>query len=160
MTIHKNNATDEAAIRELIARWSTALEAKDVDGLTADYADDAILFDAIPPYKTVGPAAIREIWSNCLPHFPESFTTEHRDLEIHVNGDVAFAFGLHRFIPDDPSHPCGNTWMRITVGYHKINGEWKVVHEHVSIPFNPLDNTAWHIKDADKLDAPDWSQVC
>ncbi len=44
---------DEAAIRRVIAAWSQALEAKDLDGLVADYADDAVVFDAIPPYKSV-----------------------------------------------------------------------------------------------------------
>jgi hypothetical protein len=58
---------DEAAIRRLIAAWSRALEAKDLDGLVADYADDAVLFDAIPrtkqsekrPFVKCGPTACR-----------------------------------------------------------------------------------------------------
>lgn len=48
---------DEAEIRRLISQWSRALEAKDLDGLTADYAPDAVLYDAIPPYKAEGVAA-------------------------------------------------------------------------------------------------------
>ncbi|QDU78607.1 hypothetical protein Pla110_03110 [Polystyrenella longa] len=158
MTTYQNNTADENMIREMIDKWSRALEAKDLDGLTADYVQDAILFDAIPPYKTVGVENIRNVWANCLPHFPESFRSEHRDLEIHVEGNTAFMYGLHHFIPDDPQHPCGMTWMRITVAYRKIEGKWKVIHEHASIPFNPLNNTAWTIDDPDKLDAPDWSQ--
>jgi hypothetical protein len=30
------------------------------------------------------------------------------------------------------------------------------VHEHVSIPFNPMNNTAWMITDPDKVDMPDY----
>ncbi|MEZ6047922.1 MAG: nuclear transport factor 2 family protein [Planctomycetaceae bacterium] len=131
-----------------------------MQGLTADYVDDAVLYDAIPPYKTVGAENIRKIWESCLPHFPESFRSEHRDLEVHVDGNVAMVHGLHRFIPDDPEHPCGNTWMRITVGYRKIDGAWKVVHEHVSIPFNPMDSTAWFINNPADLSQPDYSQSC
>jgi uncharacterized protein (TIGR02246 family) len=148
---------DEAAIRRLIAAWSRALEAKDLDGLVADYADDAVMFDAIPPYKTVGKEAIRQVWANCLPYFPERFTSEHRDIVIHVTGDTAVMHCLHHFIPESPDHPCGQTWMRVTVGYQRIDGKWKSVHDHISIPFNPMNNQAWMIRDPNTVDVPDYS---
>jgi uncharacterized protein (TIGR02246 family) len=148
---------DEAAIRSLIAKWARALEAKDVNGLVADYAPDAVLYDAIPPYKTVGVEGIRKAWESCLPYFPEAFKSEHRDLAVHVSGDTAFAHGLHRFVPEDPNHPSGQTWMRVTVGYRRIGGNWKVVHEHVSAPFNPMDNKVWTIANPDVADMPDYS---
>src|SRR5688572_26516223 len=151
-------AQDEAAIRQLIAAWSNALEAKDVDGLTADYAPDALLFDAIPPYKTAGAAKIREVWANCLPYFPETFKSEHRDLVIHVDGDLAFVHGLHHFVPTPADDPSGQTWMRVTACYRRIDGRWKVVHEHVSIPFNPMDNQAWYIKNPEVADMPNYGE--
>lgn len=150
--------TDEAKIRGMIAAWSAALEAKDLDGLTADYAPDAVLFDAIPAYKKTGVEEIREVWSQCLPHFPETFKSEHRDIKIYVSGDAAFAHCLHHIIADD--HPASKSWLRVTVGYRRIDGHWKVQHEHVSLPFNPLDNQAWTITDPETLDQPDWSQAC
>jgi uncharacterized protein (TIGR02246 family) len=154
-----NNRDAEAQIRRSIDTWSKALEAKDVDSLTADYAPDALLFDAIPAYKVVGADNIRQVWENCLPHLP-ACKSEHRDLVIHVDGDLAFVHGLHRFVPTPADHPCGKTWMRLTVCYRRLAGEWKVVHEHVSIPFNPLDNQAWPITDPDALDMPDYGAVC
>ena len=66
---------DEAEIRALISKWSRALEAKDVDALTADYVPDAVLFDVKPPYKNQGVAAVRRVWQDCLPYFPSSFTS-------------------------------------------------------------------------------------
>jgi hypothetical protein len=33
-------------------------------------------------------------------------------------------------------------------------------HEHVSIPFNPMDNQASPITDPDSLDMPDYGAVC
>lgn len=159
-TLNKPSAAlDEADIRRLIANWSRALEAKDVDGLTADYAPDAVLYDAIPAYKVVGADNIRNVWQQCLPCFPEKFQSEHRDLEVHVDGDVAFAFGLHHFVtPAD--HPCSKSWMRVTIGYRRIDGAWKVAHEHVSMPFNPLNNQVWNITDPDVLDMPDYGAAC
>jgi len=155
-TLERSAPQDEAEIRRLIAGWSQALEAKDVVALTADYAPEVVMYDAIPPYKTVGAEAIRQIWSSCLPFFPEKFQSEHRDLVIHVDGDVALVHGLHHMIPIPADHPCGQSWLRITVGYRRIDGQWKVVHEHVSIPFNPLNNQAWNIKNPHVLDMPDY----
>jgi uncharacterized protein (TIGR02246 family) len=151
-----NMSEDEAAIRRVIARWSAALEAKDLDGLVADYADDAVLFDAIPPYKTVGKAAIRQVWANCLPYFPEKFKSEHRDIVIHVSGDTAMMYGLHHFIPEPADHLIGQNWLRVTVGDRRINGQWKSVHDHISTPFNPMNNQAWMIRDPNTVDMPDY----
>jgi uncharacterized protein (TIGR02246 family) len=113
-------AQDETEIRRLIATWSKALESKDLDGITADYAPDALLYDAIPPYKTIGADAIRTAWQSCLPCFPDEFASEHRDLVIHVDGDLAVVHGLHHFLPSPAGHPCGQTWMRVTVCYRLI----------------------------------------
>ncbi|MCA9028453.1 MAG: SgcJ/EcaC family oxidoreductase [Planctomycetaceae bacterium] len=151
--------SDELEIRQLIQKWSQALEAKDLDGLVADYADDAVLFDAIPPYKTVGKEAIRDVWANCLPYFPDQFKSEHRDIVIHVNDDMAIMHGVHHILPTPADDPSGQTWMRVTVCYRRINGQWKSVHDHISIPFNPMNNQAWQITDPDTLDMPDYGHL-
>ena len=130
-------SADERAIRAMIAAWARALEAKDVDALTADYAPDALLYDVKPPYKVEGVAAIRQVWEQCLPYFPASFRSEHRDLTIAIGGDVAFCHGLHHIdVLGQPDHPAGRSWIRVTACYRRIDGRWRVVHEHVSIPFD------------------------
>jgi ketosteroid isomerase-like protein len=80
----------------------------------------------------------------------------HRDIQIHVAGDTAFAYCLHHFIPTPADHPCGENWMRVTVGFRKIDGKWKMVHEHISIPLNPMNSQAWFITDPNKLNIPDY----
>lgn len=48
--------------------------------------------------------------------------------------------------------------MRVTLGFRRIGGAWKVLHEHVSIPFNPLNGQAWYVKNPDVVDRPDYGQ--
>ncbi len=154
----ENMSADEAEIRHMMHEWSRALEARDLDRLFRDYAPDAILYDAIPPYKTTGVDNIRQSWANCLPYFPETFQSEHRDIRIHVAGDTAFMHCVHHFVTTPADHPCGQTWLRVTVGYRKISGQWKVIHEHVSLPYNPLNSQTWFITNPDVVDTPDYGQ--
>jgi uncharacterized protein (TIGR02246 family) len=158
-TSHSLAEAYEIEIRQLISAWNAALEAKNVDALTANYLPDSVLYDAIPPYKVVGKEAIREAWANCLPYFPEKFKSEHRDLTIHISGDMALVHGLHHFVPTLAEDPIGQTWMRVTVCYRRIDGKWKVVHEHISVPFNPMNNQAWNITNPDIVDTPDYGQA-
>ena len=149
----------EAEIRRLIDDWVTALEARDLDGIMANHHPDAVLYDAIPPYKTVGAENIRQAWEHCFPYIPE-FKSMHHGLTIQVEGNMAFVYGLHKFQPAVEGHPCGQSWLRYTICYRKIAGKWKVQHEHVSQPFNPMNNQAWPITDPEVLDMPDYGQAC
>ena len=128
---------DKAELRQLIADWSAAVSARDLDGTMAAYTPDTVLFDAMPPARTVGAEAIRNSWQQALPHFPDVFRSEHHDLTIEVDGDLAFVFGLHRFVPEPPDHCCGASWLRVTICFRRTDSRWQVVHEHVSVPFDP-----------------------
>ena len=134
--------TDEAKLRALLADQERAICAKDLDALMMPYAADFVAFDAIPPFRTVGPDAWRQTWAGCLPHFPDKFQIETRDLHVAVSGDAAFAHWMFRFVTPDPNHPAAQSWMRLTGCYRKSAGAWKIVHEHCSVPFDPHTNKA------------------
>ena len=133
---------DDAAVRKLIADQQAAIGAKDLDDLMAPYAAEFVAFDAIPPFRTVGPEAWRQTWAGCLPHFPEVFEIETRDLHVAVSGDAAFAHWLFRFTGPQKDHPALQSWMRLTGCYRKVAGAWKIVHEHCSVPFDPYTSKA------------------
>lgn len=145
-------ADKTAELRNLIKAWNAALERKDLDAMFANYLPDATLFDCKPPYILRGVKEIRGCWEQCLPFFPEKFKTELHDEKLIVEGDMAYLSGLHHMtIPDEPDHPCGQTWLRISVVYLYRAGRWMVAHEHVSAPFNPMTNQVAMIKDPKDL---------
>jgi ketosteroid isomerase-like protein len=147
-------SADEARIRERIAAWADALERKDVDGLVAHCAPDLLLFDAIPPYQSRGVEPLRAAWEGCMPYFPDAFSVEQRDLTVAVAGDVAFAHYLHHVLPaEKPLEGAGCTWLRVTECYRKVDGDWWVVHAHISVPFDPISGKAWYITDPDDAGA-------
>jgi ketosteroid isomerase-like protein len=51
-----------------------------------------------------------------------------------VGGDVAYGHCIQHATMTDKSGRKVAMTVRITGGYRKINGQWLIAHEHVSIP--------------------------
>lgn len=136
MTTASTITSNEAQIRQLIADQQYAICTKNVDQIMSRYATEAIIFDVIPPFQTKGKAAFRQAWEACLPCFPDSFEMETTDLTIIVNDNLAVAHWLFRFIGQE-DHPAMQTWMRVTSVCQKNQGNWQILHEHLSVPFDP-----------------------
>lgn len=132
-TAHTDN---EAQIRQLIGDQQRAICTKDVDRIMSRYAAEVIIFDVKPPFQTQGREAVRRVWEECLPYFPDSFEMETRDLTIAVNDNLATAHWLFRFTGEQ-DHPAMQMWMRVTAVCQKNQGDWQILHEHISVPFDP-----------------------
>ncbi|MBV9388316.1 MAG: SgcJ/EcaC family oxidoreductase [Chroococcidiopsidaceae cyanobacterium CP_BM_ER_R8_30] len=136
-TTESTKTQDEAQIRQLVADVSSAICAKDVDRIMSYYDRDVVFFDVKPPFQTNGADALRRIWEECLPYFPDSFGIESRDLRVSVSGDLAITHWLNRFTGMEPNHPAMQTWLRFTSVSQRKQGRWQIVHEHGSVPFDP-----------------------
>lgn len=128
----------ETEITEAIDRWIQALKDRDLQRLFADYDASIILFDVKPPFQLRGVPAIRAMWEECLPCFPETFGYERRDVRIFAGTDLAVAHWIFRITgwPDD--HPGAGMWFRATLAFRQTQGRWLAIHEHVSAPFDPM----------------------
>jgi uncharacterized protein (TIGR02246 family) len=93
---------DEAAIRNLIANWSRAVERKDAEGIVEAYTPHTVLYDVTLP--VVGKDAIKALWERCFPFFPDRYRSEHQDLSVVVEDNLAVVYGFHRFIPEPADH--------------------------------------------------------
>jgi uncharacterized protein (TIGR02246 family) len=138
---------DESQIRHLIQDWRNALCARDLDRLVQHYAADVLFFDAVPPYQHRGAAAYRRTWEVMLPHLPPRIGLELRDLDIKVSGDLAVMHGLTRVINEKTKQDATCGWVRVTVCYQRQKGTWQVIHEHVSVPFDPATSQAVFIRE-------------
>jgi uncharacterized protein (TIGR02246 family) len=141
-TLQEAPSRDEAELLALIDAWEEALRAKDIDRLLTNYAPNVVTYDVKPPYQLQGVAALRSMWQTCMPCFPQEFAIEKRDFHLAVSGEVAFAHYLFRFTGPEKDHPAMQTWMRVSIGYQRIGGQWQIVHEHVSVPFDPMTGQA------------------
>ncbi|HEX2928229.1 MAG TPA: SgcJ/EcaC family oxidoreductase [Candidatus Binatia bacterium] len=135
MATGNSQKNDEAQIRKLVDNWAKALRGKDVDGLMANYATDMVLFDLAPPLQYKGAAAYRKSWEQWLPTFQGPIGFDRREVNITAGNDVAFFHCLNRITGKRKDGTESDVWVRATVCFRKIDGEWMVAHEHVSVPF-------------------------
>lgn len=127
-------ATDEAAIRHLVARLGQSFRTKNVDGVMSAFAPDVISFDLGAPLRHGGGEAFRKRWQGLFASYQGPIDFEVRDLKITTGADVAFSYSLNRVggIMKDGRHT--GSWRRWTACYRKTNGQWQIVHEQVSFP--------------------------
>lgn len=137
-----NKVTEEAQIRQLVDSWVSSVCAKDINGLMSHYAPDSLTFGIMPPLQHRGTDAYRELWEQCFPSFQDAIAYDIRDLSITIGDDVAFSHSLNRMTGTTIKGEKIDNWMRVTVCYRKLDGNWKVLHEHVSVPIDVETNQA------------------
>ncbi|MFJ5136404.1 NAD(P)H-dependent oxidoreductase [Streptomyces sp. NPDC088707] len=130
--------TDEAAIRRRVDGIIDAIKSRDLEGLRRLYSTDVVSFDIDPPLQHVGLDAKLKNWANVFTLFQE-VTYEVRDLTPTVGEDVAFIHGFGRLsgtLRDGTA--VGGMWVRVTFCFRKIDGEWLITHDQVSVPLDIL----------------------
>lgn len=126
---------DEAQIRERLEQWIRALHAKDLSGMMALYAPETIAFDLMPPSQ-VDAGHYRTNFERWFGMMSSPIEYEVHDLHIAASGDVAFSHNLGHVKATRTNGEKADYWVRATVGFRKRNGQWLVVHDHVSMPLD------------------------
>jgi ketosteroid isomerase-like protein len=129
----KTKTNDEAQIRAVIEEWADALRNKNADGVLSHYAPNLVHFSLAPPLlSTASNAKGLNAW---FASWQGPIGYEIRDLSIKVGGDVAFSHSVNRMHGTKIDGSNGDFWFRHTFCFQRINGEWKISHEHESVPF-------------------------
>ena len=127
-------AADEARIRELVDRLAEAIRTMDFEGLRACFTPDMVSFDVGGPLQTVGAEDKLKNWELAFTVFRPPLGYEIRDLAITVGDDVAFGHSFNRFSGTAESGDQIGPWVRYTAGFVKIDGNWFIAHDQVSVP--------------------------
>jgi uncharacterized protein (TIGR02246 family) len=120
----------------LLEEYRDAVHAKDVDRFVAIFADDVRVFDMWGTWSHDGIDSWREMaegWFGSLGD--ELVRVEFDDVQTTVGDDTAVlsAFLTFAGISAD-GEELRSMNNRLTWGLRKVDGTWKVVHEHTSAP--------------------------
>jgi uncharacterized protein (TIGR02246 family) len=128
--------TDEQQIRALEDRFAAAYRARDLDAVMRVYApgSDLFVFDVSPPRQYVGSAAYRKDWQGFFEAYPGPIEFEVRDLSIVTDGTLAYSHSIQPVIATARDGSQLRLTSRVTDCYRKINGQWLITEEHLSVP--------------------------
>lgn len=129
-------ADARADIKALEERFVAAFTAKDVDAIMKVYAPGQalVVFDVVPPRQYDGAAAYRKDWQTFLGSFDGPIAVELTDLDIGADRNLAYSHSIQRVTGTDKQGKKLDLTVRVTDVYQKIGGQWRIVHEHVSVP--------------------------
>jgi len=129
------NKSDEVKIRRLVEEWAHAVRDREIEGVLADHVEDMVMYDVPPPVELRGIGAYRDSWRAFFKWMEnESGSFEIVRLDVTAGDTVAFATALLRCGTKASLAKDNAAQLRLTVGLRKIDGAWKIAHEHHSFP--------------------------
>jgi uncharacterized protein (TIGR02246 family) len=127
-------SNDEAEIRTLIERWAKAVREEDRAAIRADHDPGILMFDVPPPFLSRGLDAYMATWETFFSSAEKPVAFAFDDVQVTCGVDVAFATAVGRCVNMDPNGKREPLEFRLTMGLRKIDGRWRVMHEHHSLP--------------------------
>jgi uncharacterized protein (TIGR02246 family) len=126
----------ESQIKALIEAWADAVRRHDFYGILAHHAQDIVMFDIPPPLRSKGMDEYKQTWDLFFKYHQPSQAFDIQELAITAGEDVAFAVAIMRCGSATSSGPApeGGFPFRLTIGLRKIDGDWRITHEHHSVP--------------------------
>jgi uncharacterized protein (TIGR02246 family) len=126
----------ENQIKALIEAWADAVRRHDFSGILAQHERDIVMFDVPPPLQSRGMDEYRKTWDLFFKYHQPSQAFDVEELAVTAGEDVAFAVAIMRCGSGTFSGPPEEAGFlfRLTIGLRKIDGEWRITHEHHSVP--------------------------
>jgi len=134
---------NEAEVRKVLDTLIEGARRKDIAQVMSCYAPDLVAFDLMPPLTTAGAEAYKRNWELAFAMSEGPFGIELWNVVLAVGADVAFAHALqHCTGTSKQDGKPFDMWLRDTMGFRRVDGAWKIVHEHGSVPVEMETNKA------------------
>ena len=125
----------EAEVLSVIRAQEEATSKGNAQAVVKALSADVVLFDLPPPLVYhADQARDIEVTRAWFATWRDGVTVHLADPQIMVDGDLAVAFGLSRMTGTKTDGTEVDSWSRRTLVLRRINGTWKIVHEHASFP--------------------------
>jgi len=134
MQKQRASSKDETEIQALIEKWAKAVREENREGIRADHDSEILMFDVPPPFLSRGLDAYMETWETFFSQAEKPIAFNLHNMEITAGEEVAFATAIGRCVNVDPKGKREELEFRLTMGLQKIDGRWRVMHEHHSLP--------------------------
>lgn len=132
-------------ILALTARWDKAVGQLDSAALTRDYRDDVQVFDI--GSQLTGRENLKALWEESFGYFGKEPKVYRAQAKIHATSEMAVFHFYSKICGSNQPEHAKSPWCRTTVCFQKIDGQWIVIHEHISMPINMETGTVALLKE-------------
>ncbi|EBA13453.1 Ketosteroid isomerase-like protein [Roseobacter sp. CCS2] len=124
------------------ASWVEAFENQNVESIMSFYVDEIYSYDMMAAPTDDGLAMAfdgepiwRANWVSFFEMFEDDLEVTIENLTVYQSGDIATVRGLTR-LEGTAFGQYIDMWARETNVLRRVDGDWLVVHDHVSVPIN------------------------
>ncbi|WP_350276302.1 nuclear transport factor 2 family protein [Kribbella sp. HUAS MG21] len=136
------NAVSEVEIRERIDVLLDGVRNGDLGALKTIFAPNLVSFDIEPPLRHLGAQQKWANWEKVFSVYQVPLGYEVRDLTVLVDGNLAVTYAVNRISGTLATGATAGMWVRWTAAWQRVDGEWLIVHDQVSVPMHFPDGRA------------------
>ena len=93
------------------------------------------MFDVPPPFLSrLGWMLYMATWEMFFSFAERPVAFSFHDVEVTCGEDVAFATAVGKCVTTDAQGKREPLQFRLTMGLQKVEGRWRIMHEHHSLP--------------------------
>lgn len=134
----------QSEVQTVLDAYAAAVYAKDVEAFAGLYTEDAHVFDAWMEFEATGAAAQRAMAGGWFDSLGDSrVPVDLEDVVIVADGAVAW---VHAAVTFGNETPAGERQReqtnRFTFALRRIDGGWRIAHQHSSLPIDFMTGTA------------------
>jgi ketosteroid isomerase-like protein len=129
----------EYDVRQKIEAYMKAIRNGELEAITSFYSDKIVAYDMMPPLKFNDLKRYKETaWKQCFTDaFKFPIVYDYKEDSFKVFGDSALMYGeIHMIGTFQQGGEKTECRLRNTMFFQKIDSEWKIVHEHNSVPLD------------------------
>ena len=130
----KTASSIQLTLRRCIDELAQAIRDKNVEKVMTFYAPEIVAFDVRPPLDARGTAAYRQNFERWFASFEGPLGFEFHHLRITPGESAAFCHYLALVTGARSNDRSSGYWVRGTTCFERRDGEWRVTHEHISMP--------------------------
>jgi uncharacterized protein (TIGR02246 family) len=132
----------ERELRDLVDERVRAVRERDSATLAVRPAEDVITFGVLPPLNSRGSQATVEHLRAWFDGYDGPIDYSTHDVQASAQGDLGFCSYLYHVGGTLKTGDQVNMWVRATLCCRRIDGRWRIVHDHESVPFDPATGQA------------------
>lgn len=143
---------DPIVAQEVLAQiqlWDNAVIGSDALPLVAQCSKDMTMFDV--SCELNGAEQYKTEWQKFSPYFNPDMKIARRNAKLYASGHLAVLYCHSRVEHSAMKGKLRMPWCRTTLCLQKQNNDWRVVHQHISMPIDLITGKAIILKDEPKL---------